>query len=88
MDWSLFCIWYWTLYGHPHYIDECLLGNTSRVLLHNAYPYNPCGDDCSDGTVLKWRYLDNYVYSDSLVILNKDNFDLLGDTRYYGVESL
>eukprot|EP01084_Bolivina_argentea_P139653 245667_1 len=62
------------LVTYPKYIEECMLGNTSSVPLENARPHNICGEDMSE--YVHWRCLENDIHTDSLVIMNKNTFEL------------
>ena len=79
------------LHNQPRHIDRCLLGNTSEVPIEDTQQlYNQCGDDFTDdpaGLPLKWRCLEKDVHSNSVMILDKNNFTLLAAVPLYGVEA-
>eukprot|EP01084_Bolivina_argentea_P139652 245665_1 len=73
------------LYNYPKRVQECLLGNTSSIPLTDARPYNPCGEDMSH--ILKWRCLEKDIHTDSLIILDKNTFEIKTGIPFAGVDA-
>eukprot|EP01084_Bolivina_argentea_P294273 506284_1 len=77
------------IYRTPKYVDDCLLGNFSKIPFENSVSKNVCNEDKSNDRF--WRCLEKNIYTDSLIILNKNTFELeIGiplqgiDVYYYG----
>ena len=60
------------LWNYPNRVADCLAANDSR-LIENANPYDPCGNDRSDLDL--YRCLEDGVYANSIVVLDKHTFD-------------
>eukprot|EP01084_Bolivina_argentea_P092793 166924_1 len=74
------------LYTYPHRVQQCLMGNITAIPKENVHEYNLCEQDMRD-THLNWRCLEKNVYPDSLIILNKNSFNLEVDIPLAGVDA-
>eukprot|EP01084_Bolivina_argentea_P030389 56327_1 len=72
-------------YTYPYRVEKCMLGNTSFISSDNIRPNNPCGEDQS--SFLQWRCFENDdIYPSSLIILNKNTFELESFIKFSGVD--
>eukprot|EP01084_Bolivina_argentea_P132399 233652_1 len=70
---------------YPQYISDCLYGEYDAVNINNSYHYNPCNEDVMNTSV--WRCLEKNIYIDSLIVLNKTNFDLIISIPFQGIDA-
>eukprot|EP01084_Bolivina_argentea_P107936 192927_1 len=73
------------VYAAPKYIDRCLAGNFSAFPIENSYHVNACGENMSDN--VWWRCLEKDIYTDSLMVLDKNNFHMFGAKPLQGIDS-
>lgn len=77
------------IYRTPKYIDDCLLGDDESDY-NESLPFDQsvstdvCGNDRSDDRF--WRCLEKDVYPDSLIILNKNTFDIVAAIPMQGID--
>eukprot|EP01084_Bolivina_argentea_P220439 373589_1 len=62
------------LWNHPNKVENCLLGDTDSIPLESANTFDICGNNRSD--LALWRCLEKDVYGSSIIILNKNTFEL------------
>ena len=67
---------------YPDYIGECFKGN---LTLNNSYTINPCGIDVSHNKY--WSCFEDDIYIDSVVVLNRNTFDIVFVKRLQGIDA-
>eukprot|EP01084_Bolivina_argentea_P262655 444243_1 len=75
------------LYTYPEHIGRCLNGsmNPLDTPIENN-PIDPCGIN-QEQNYSFWRCLEHGVYPDSLIILNKNTFELIKAIPFQGVDA-
>eukprot|EP01084_Bolivina_argentea_P208727 355743_1 len=71
--------------NYPKYIERCMDGDFEQVHINNSYYFNPCNENVETNPF--WRCLEKDIYIDSLVVLNKTNFDIIISIPLQGVDA-
>ncbi len=68
----------------PDNINQCFQTNDNNGF--DANPFNVCGEDVSESSVM-WKCLETDIYPSSLVVLNKHTFQLQIGINLIGIDS-
>ena len=72
------------IYRTPKRVDDCLSGDFDAVPFENSVSEDICGNDRSNNRF--WRCLEKDIFVDSLVILNKNTFELQAGIPMSGID--